>query len=149
MGTIRGAGEAKAAAIKNINGNGASATEAASAAAKAVSDEEGYIGVPVPKVTGFADFESEDAVSDSAASTTNGDGIAAAAVAASDPTNGTAQRDQKLTQFRWKPDYTAVRKSVQKAPGGNDGWAVDQGFISVTPLRACFHCVDIKGDIKL
>lgn len=64
-------------------------------------------------------------------------------------TFGTVSRDERLTQFKWKPDYQAVRDSVKKSPAGNDGWAVDQGYISVTPMRACFQVVDIKGEIKL
>lgn len=66
-----------------------------------------------------------------------------------DETNGTARRDKRLTQFRWNPDYQAVRRSVKSSEPGNDGWAVDQGFVSVTPLRACFHCVPVEGDIDL
>lgn len=67
----------------------------------------------------------------------------------SEETNGTVKRNKALTQFKWKPDYQAVRDSVKESPEGNDGWAVDQGYISVTPLRACFHVVNIKGDINL
>jgi tubulin--tyrosine ligase len=37
--------------------------------------------------------------------------------------------------FRWSPSFTDVFRSVRQAPPGNDGWAVENGYIrSVTPL---------------
>ncbi|ORY62638.1 survival protein sure-like phosphatase/nucleotidase [Pseudomassariella vexata] len=40
--------------------------------------------------------------------------------------------------FKWAPRFTDVYKSVEDAPPGNDGWAVKEGFTSVTPLKANF-----------
>ncbi|KAK0640950.1 survival protein sure-like phosphatase/nucleotidase [Cercophora newfieldiana] len=40
--------------------------------------------------------------------------------------------------FKWSPRFTDVYKSVEEAPPGNDGWAVKEGFTSVTPLKANF-----------
>lgn len=54
------------------------------------------------------------------------------------------KRDKRLTQFKWKPDFAAVRNSVIGSAEGNDGLVVDQGNISVTPLRAVFKDVEIQ-----
>ncbi|KAK4164503.1 tubulin-tyrosine ligase [Cladorrhinum sp. PSN259] len=40
--------------------------------------------------------------------------------------------------FKWSPRFTDVYKSVDEAPPGNDGWAVNEGHTSVTPLKANF-----------
>ncbi|KAK1759694.1 tubulin-tyrosine ligase [Echria macrotheca] len=40
--------------------------------------------------------------------------------------------------FKWSPRFTDVYRSVEEAPPGNDGWAVKEGFTSVTPLKANF-----------
>lgn len=40
--------------------------------------------------------------------------------------------------FRWAPRFTDVYKSVDESEPGNDGWAVKEGFTSVTPLKANF-----------
>ncbi|KAI1078887.1 sure-like protein [Whalleya microplaca] len=40
--------------------------------------------------------------------------------------------------FKWAPRFTDVYKSVEESPPGNDGWAVKEGFTSVTPLKANF-----------
>ncbi|KAK3945569.1 tubulin-tyrosine ligase [Diplogelasinospora grovesii] len=40
--------------------------------------------------------------------------------------------------FKWSPRFTDVYKSVDDAPPGNDGWAVQHGHTSVTPLKANF-----------
>lgn len=130
-------------------------------AGKATSlDEEVHIGVPVPKLPHEssnppATIETKKEVdADNKASSSNGSNDSKNSYNSKNlegsnaDTNGTVKRDKKLTQFRWKPDYQAVRESVKQSPAGNDGWAVDQGFVSVTPLKACFHCVEIKGDIK-
>lgn len=105
-----------------------------------VEDSEVHIGVPVKRSPNEEDASTpvdEDGENPNNSSTSL------------DQTNGTAKRNKALRQFRWKPDYQAVRDSVRESPEGNDGWVVDQGYISVTPLRACFHVVDISGDIKL
>jgi 5'/3'-nucleotidase SurE len=37
--------------------------------------------------------------------------------------------------FRWSPSFTDVFRSVRESPPGNDGWAVENGYIrSVSPL---------------
>ena len=52
--------------------------------------------------------------------------------------------------FKWAPHFKDVYESVEQAAPGNDGWAVAQGFTSVTPLRANFmHVQGFEGEIKL
>jgi len=51
--------------------------------------------------------------------------------------------------FKWSPRFKDVFESVAKAPPGNDGWAVKEGYVSVTPLRANFMHVDgFEGEFK-
>ncbi|KAI1777311.1 sure-like protein [Hypoxylon cercidicola] len=40
--------------------------------------------------------------------------------------------------FKWAPKFTDVHRSVEESPPGNDGWAVKEGFTSVTPMKANF-----------
>lgn len=40
--------------------------------------------------------------------------------------------------FKWAPKFTDVHKSVEDSSPGNDGWAVKEGFTSVTPMKANF-----------
>lgn len=58
-------------------------------------------------------------------------------------------RNKALTQFKWSPDFKAVRDSVKGSAEGNDGLVIDQGNISVTPLRAVFRDLPIKKEILL
>lgn len=52
--------------------------------------------------------------------------------------------------FKWSPRFTDVYKSVDESVPGNDGWAVAQGYTSVTPLRANFmHVPGFEEEIKL
>lgn len=53
--------------------------------------------------------------------------------------------------FKWAPRFKDVYQSVEESEEGNDGWAVAQGYTSVTPLRANFmHVGGRKGEeIKL
>jgi tubulin--tyrosine ligase len=53
--------------------------------------------------------------------------------------------------FKWAPSFKDVYESVEESEPGNDGWAVAQGFTSVTPLRANFMHTPGKfdGEIKL
>jgi tubulin--tyrosine ligase len=52
--------------------------------------------------------------------------------------------------FKWAPSFKDVYESVEASEPGNDGWAVAQGFTSVTPLRANFmHVNGFEGEIKL
>ncbi|KAL0934284.1 tubulin-tyrosine ligase [Colletotrichum truncatum] len=44
----------------------------------------------------------------------------------------------KHKHFKWAPKFTDVYQSVEEAPPGNDGWAVKEGYTSVTPLKANF-----------
>lgn len=56
----------------------------------------------------------------------------------------------KHVHFKWAPRFKDVYESVEKAPPGNDGWAVKEGYVSVTPLRANFMHVDgFEGEFKL
>lgn len=48
--------------------------------------------------------------------------------------------------FKWAPRFKDVYQSVEESEPGNDGWAVAQGYTSVTPLRANFmHAGDFGG----
>ncbi|PSN65812.1 sure-like protein [Corynespora cassiicola Philippines] len=52
--------------------------------------------------------------------------------------------------FKWAPEFKDVYESVEQSEPGNDGWAVAQGYTSVTPLRANFmHAGKVEGEIKL
>ncbi|KAI9644689.1 hypothetical protein NHQ30_006715 [Ciborinia camelliae] len=53
--------------------------------------------------------------------------------------------------FKWAPRFTDVYKSVEEAGPGNDGWAVKEGYTSVTPLKANFmHATAAtQGELKL
>jgi tubulin--tyrosine ligase len=52
--------------------------------------------------------------------------------------------------FKWAPSFKDVYESVENSEPGNDGWAVAQGYTSVTPLRANFmHVNGFEGEIKL
>ncbi|KAF9876049.1 calcium-translocating P-type ATPase [Colletotrichum karsti] len=44
----------------------------------------------------------------------------------------------RTRHFKWAPKFTDVYQSVEEAPPGNDGWAVKEGYTSVTPLKANF-----------
>lgn len=73
---------------------------------------------------------------------------------ASAPSSGVAtpQPHMRYThkEFKWAPLFKDVYESVEASEPGNDGWAVAQGYTSVTPLRANFMHVDgFKGEITL
>lgn len=52
--------------------------------------------------------------------------------------------------FKWTPKFKDVYDSVERAGPGNDGWAVKEGEISVTPLRANFmHVAGYEGEFKI
>jgi len=52
--------------------------------------------------------------------------------------------------FRWSPRFRDVYESVEKAPPGNDGWVVKEGFVSITPLKANYMHVDgFEGEVEL
>ncbi|KAK9480777.1 tubulin-tyrosine ligase family-domain-containing protein, partial [Lipomyces japonicus] len=53
-------------------------------------------------------------------------------------------------QFKWMPNLAKVNQEVTQEPEDNDGWALIEGFISVTPLKANFQGVpQYKGFIEL
>ncbi|KAL8689768.1 MAG: hypothetical protein Q9218_004635 [Villophora microphyllina] len=52
--------------------------------------------------------------------------------------------------FKWTPNFADVYQSVETSEPGNDGWAVKEGLISVTPLKANFmHVPGLQGELKL
>ncbi|TKA82365.1 hypothetical protein B0A49_00106 [Cryomyces minteri] len=52
--------------------------------------------------------------------------------------------------FKWAPRFKDVYDSVENSGPGNDGWAVKEGFTSVTALRANFmHAEGFEGELKL
>jgi len=79
--------------------------------------------------------------------------------AAPDTKSGDTQVDGKHMryahkQFKWAPSFKDVYASVEESSEGNDGWAVANGYTSVTPLRANFMHVEgrkgrFEGEIKL
>ncbi|KAK9459899.1 tubulin-tyrosine ligase family-domain-containing protein [Lipomyces oligophaga] len=44
-------------------------------------------------------------------------------------------------QFKWMPNLKAVNDGVTEEPAGNDGFALINGYVSVTPLKANFQGV--------
>ncbi|OTB03629.1 hypothetical protein M426DRAFT_60136 [Hypoxylon sp. CI-4A] len=56
--------------------------------------------------------------------------------------NGDAEESNQTRyphrHFKWAPKFTDVYKSVEESPPGNDGWAVKEGYTSITPLKANF-----------
>lgn len=56
----------------------------------------------------------------------------------------------KHRHFKWAPRFTDVYESVEQAGPGSDGWAVKEGQVSVTALKANFMHVDAgEGEVKL
>ncbi|KAL7270134.1 putative tubulin--tyrosine ligase pby1 [Rhizina undulata] len=56
----------------------------------------------------------------------------------------------KHRKFKWAPKFVDVFRSVELAPPGNDGWAVKEGHVSVTPMRANFmHFESLQGELQL
>lgn len=50
----------------------------------------------------------------------------------------TAERPSDLV-FKWSPDMeNLIRPARESCPVGSDGWAIMNGHVSVTPLRASF-----------
>ncbi|MCJ1310225.1 hypothetical protein MMC25_003887 [Agyrium rufum] len=52
-----------------------------------------------------------------------------------------AQEDDTESQkgwFCWAPDFAGIWKTVDDSEPGNDGWAIREGYTSVTPLKANF-----------
>ncbi|KAL8754529.1 MAG: hypothetical protein Q9184_005086 [Pyrenodesmia sp. 2 TL-2023] len=62
---------------------------------------------------------------------------------------GTSTR-HKHRHFKWTPNFSDVYQSVEASEKGNDGWAVKEGLVSVTPLKANFmHVPGLQGELKL
>jgi len=58
--------------------------------------------------------------------------------------------DDGKRQFRWGPDFDAADRTVAESSGNNDGRVIEQGCISVTPLRANYKDIPtIQGEITL
>ncbi|KAH0559766.1 hypothetical protein GP486_003717 [Trichoglossum hirsutum] len=56
----------------------------------------------------------------------------------------------KHRHFKWAPRFADVFESVEESEPGNDGWAVKEGYTSVTPLKANFmHANGFTGELKL
>ncbi|KAF2422758.1 acid phosphatase-like protein [Tothia fuscella] len=52
--------------------------------------------------------------------------------------------------FKWAPRFKDVYDSVEKSSPGNDGWAVKEGYISITPLKPNFmHVPGFEGEASL
>lgn len=68
----------------------------------------------------------------------------------SETPNGQGHIRYTHQHFKWAPRFKDVYDSVEQSEPGNDGWAVAQGYTSVTPLRANFmHVNGFEGEIKL
>ncbi|KAF1986894.1 sure-like protein [Aulographum hederae CBS 113979] len=60
------------------------------------------------------------------------------------------QERYKHMHFKWTPKFKDVYESVDRSGPGSDGWAVKEGQVSITPLRANFMHVDgFEGEFKL
>ncbi|KAL8988304.1 MAG: hypothetical protein Q9177_002600 [Variospora cf. flavescens] len=56
----------------------------------------------------------------------------------------------KHRHFKWTPHFADVYHSVETSEPGNDGWAVKEGLVSVTPLKSNFmHVQGLQGELKL
>ncbi|KAK3070228.1 hypothetical protein LTR53_010826 [Teratosphaeriaceae sp. CCFEE 6253] len=66
--------------------------------------------------------------------------------------SGTATPSQKWRgrHFKWAPRFTDVYEAVQKAGPGSDGWAVKEGEVSISAIRANFMPAGpMEGEVKL
>ncbi|KAI4246809.1 MAG: hypothetical protein L6R40_001838 [Gallowayella cf. fulva] len=60
------------------------------------------------------------------------------------------KRGHQHRHFTWTPNFSDVYHSVETSEPGNDGWAVKEGLVSVTPLKANFmHVPGLQGELKL
>ncbi|KAF3936309.1 hypothetical protein ABW19_dt0208521 [Dactylella cylindrospora] len=67
-------------------------------------------------------------------------------------TNGVTEPNGHHTfKYKWAPSFSEVEKASKAASAqGSDAWALNQGFVSVTPLKANFqHAPGIGEEIKL
>lgn len=52
--------------------------------------------------------------------------------------------------FKWAPRFSDVYESVLRGGPGSDGWAVKEGWTSITAIRANFmHADGFEGEVKL
>ncbi|KAI9842259.1 MAG: hypothetical protein M1838_003199, partial [Thelocarpon superellum] len=68
------------------------------------------------------------------------------------PEGGAPRETAHVTHkhFKWAPNFSDVYQSVETSAPGNDGWAVKNGYTSVTPLKANFmHASGLEGELKL
>ncbi|EWC47343.1 hypothetical protein DRE_00311 [Drechslerella stenobrocha 248] len=89
----------------------------------------------------------EKAARDSSAAGSN----AAATAPGADDDDDENAAAMKGYKFRWAPRFSDVEKaSARPDAKGSDAWALRQGFISVTPLKANFlHGPGVGGEIML
>ncbi|KAF3917835.1 hypothetical protein ABW20_dc0105437 [Dactylellina cionopaga] len=68
-----------------------------------------------------------------------------------DDDKSTAEKLMEKYKFKWAPRFGDVEKSAkEEGAEGSDAWALMQGFISVTPLKANFlHGPGIGEELKL
>jgi len=68
-----------------------------------------------------------------------------------DPAQTSLATNHKHKHFKWAPKFVDVHKAVAESNPGNDGWAVKEGYTSVTPLKANFmHAtLELEGELKL
>ncbi|KAK9237643.1 tubulin-tyrosine ligase family-domain-containing protein [Lipomyces kononenkoae] len=60
------------------------------------------------------------------------------------------EKESGKLQFRWKPNLKAVNMGDMDIPEGSDAWAITQGYVSVTPLKASYQGVaGYTGELKL
>ncbi|KAK7202458.1 tubulin-tyrosine ligase family-domain-containing protein [Myxozyma melibiosi] len=59
------------------------------------------------------------------------------------------EEDGKLT-FKWLPNLAAVTGTTADEPTGTDKWAIGEGYVSVSPLKANFQgAPGLSGELKL
>lgn len=59
--------------------------------------------------------------------------------AVTDDQAGAADNEIGDLLFKWAPEMKGlITPSLSSLPVGSDGWALHQGWVSVTPLRASF-----------
>ncbi|KAH6917360.1 cytoplasm protein [Coprinopsis sp. MPI-PUGE-AT-0042] len=71
--------------------------------------------------------------------TVNPAGPDAATNSAQTPAGPSQRAEESDLLFKWAPDMRGlIQPQEDELPVGSDGWAIHQGSVSVTPLRACF-----------
>lgn len=107
-------------------------------------------GSSFQEVEAAADTESADVREHQIRETGEEDKMGEQAVGPAKPVEASKVTRHQHKHFRWAPKFTDVAKSVEESGPGNDGWALGQGYTSVTPLKANFmHPTQHKGELKL